>query len=83
MKSSQILREIIKYLDENAVVIKKVKRMVLGQIVKLKGKTGKVLAFAFLDGRLLVWLEIEIWSRYKVLSNGILSPLTIHRGVIF
>ena len=83
MRSNQICQEILKYLDENTKKIREVKRMVLGQTVRLKGKIGKILAFAFLNGRLLVWLEIKIYSRYRVLSNGIISHLTIHHGIIF
>ena len=81
MRSPQICQEIIKYLDGNTFVIKKIKGMVIGQTIKLKGKVGKILAFAILNGQLLIWLEMEISSRFKVLSNGIVSSLTLHCGI--
>lgn len=71
MKSNIICQNILASLDRGYAPIMNFKRMKVGQIVQLKGKIGKILAFAWINRKMCVWLEITI-TRGKSVHFGMI-----------
>lgn len=73
-RSTQICNDIMDSLvriQENKLIpVDSFKRMIVGEIVQLKGKIGKILAFAWVRGYMCVWLEISL-TRGKAIHYGI------------
>ena len=67
---NDIMDSLIRIQENKLIPVQSFKRMVVGQIVQLKGKIGKILAFAWVRGYMCVWLEIPL-TRGKAVHCGV------------